>query len=302
MSYGMTRGREERNAPKGELLRQGDMRDYLALLWLLETSHWTYQFRGCENLFELLAHEPSALWLRKETIRAAMLSSLYRSPVATGRVLALRDLPDMQSTFDLLLPYAEACLAGQGARWMSFTNGPDWLLNGLATHGYRLQDRVIVYSKRDWQAGREGNREVKVRQATPEDLAPIIALDAEVFEPFWQLNPAIVQHAISNSAYLLVAESEQSMTGYLLAERQGDEAHIGRIGVAPKYQRQGIGTRLMAEAFALMRNDGLETAYLNTQEDNLPSRALYEGLGFQLTGESDVIWAKPLLAAPDRKY
>jgi len=233
---------------------------------------------------------------RGRTIRAVLLSTLYRRPVAAERILALRDSADMQPTFDLLLPYAEVRLAARGAHWMSFTNGAAWLANGLVAHGYELQDRVVIYRKEDWVMVRRGTPDVRVRRPTREALQSIVALDAEAFEPFWQLNPTILKQAICDSTYCLVAELGQEVVGYLLAEKHGDEALIGRVGVAPAFQRQGVATRLMADAFALMQRDGLKAVLLNTQEDNLPSRTLYEGLGFRLTGEVDTIWAKQLMS------
>jgi ribosomal-protein-alanine N-acetyltransferase len=238
---------------------------------------------------------------RGRTIRAVLLSTLYRRPVAAERILALRDSADMQPMFDLLLPYAEARLADRGAHWMSFTNGAAWLADGLVAHGYELQDRVIVYRKEDWAMARRGNPDVRVRRPTLEVLLSIVALDADAFEPFWRLNQTILKQAICDSAYYLVAELGQKIVGYLLAEKHGDEALIGRVGVAPAFQRQGIATRLMAEALALMQRDGLKAVLLNTQEDNLPSRTLYEGLGFRLTGEADTIWAKQLTSTSGAK-
>lgn len=287
-----------RRLPAGETLRQGTARDYLPLLWLLETSRWTHQARQQANLLDLLLHEPSALWLRAGAIRAALLSSLYRNPVASGNAIVLRDAADVQPFFGLLLPYAEEHLASQGARWLSFTNGPDWLLGGLATSGYQLQDTVLIYYKLGCECHAEGNREVAIRPVRATDLEALCALDAAAFEPFWRLNAGILRQAMAEARYFLVAESDAGIVGYLLAEQHGDEAHIGRIGVAPSVQRRGIGTRLIVEAFARMGADGMSSVYLNTQEDNETSRRLYEGLGFQLTGESDLVWAKELAGPP----
>jgi ribosomal protein S18 acetylase RimI-like enzyme len=51
------------------------------------------------------------------------------------------------------------------------------------------------------------------------------------------------------------------------------------LAVDPARRRAGIGTALVR---ALMRAAGREVqgAYLQVEEDNLPARALYGGLGF----------------------
>jgi ribosomal protein S18 acetylase RimI-like enzyme len=284
--------------PRGDILRPGTLRDHLALTWLAETSHRTYWPGGGESLPDLLKQEPSVLWLRGDILRGAILFSLHRHPVATVRLLTLRDEREQQAFFDGVLPYAEDQVRQMGARWIGLDDGNSWLVAELSLRAYHPQDRVVYYRKGNLNTDVQGNREVTIRRAGAEDVPHLVTLDAAAFEPFWHLSAVILQRASEECPYLLVAELHQTTVGYLMAESRGHEAYVGRVAVAPAFQSQGIGARLMVEALSLMRCDGLHSVALNTQADNLPARHLYERLGFRLTGHSQVAWSKSLVPMP----
>lgn len=54
---------------------------------------------------------------------------------------------------------------------------------------------------------------------------------------------------------------------------------VNEVGVAPSHRRRGIARRLMAALFARGRALGCAEAWLGTEHDNGPARALYAGLG-----------------------
>ena len=113
----------------------------------------------------------------------------------------------------------------------------------------------------------------------------------------------------------------EAVIGYLTADVWEGRAHVVRLAVAPAFQRRGVGTRLMAELFRRMGggSDGAATSQglpsdlreapvgmavrevtLNTQETNLRSRLLYEGLGFGVTGGVEEVWAREVTPAPHK--
>ncbi|MEO1494971.1 MAG: GNAT family N-acetyltransferase [Pseudomonadota bacterium] len=53
---------------------------------------------------------------------------------------------------------------------------------------------------------------------------------------------------------------------------------INEVGVAPDYQRLGIGRRLVRALFAEAKRRGCSEAWLGTEPDNIPARACYDGL------------------------
>ncbi|TRC78236.1 GNAT family N-acetyltransferase [Mesorhizobium sp. WSM4310] len=54
------------------------------------------------------------------------------------------------------------------------------------------------------------------------------------------------------------------------------ELYIDEVGVSPEFQRQGIARRMLDAMFAIGRESGCEEAWVGTEPDNLPARALYE--------------------------
>lgn len=58
-----------------------------------------------------------------------------------------------------------------------------------------------------------------------------------------------------------------------------DELYIDNLGVTPRCQRRGIGRRLMEAMFEAGLRRGCEEAWVATETDNGPARALYRRLG-----------------------
>ena len=57
------------------------------------------------------------------------------------------------------------------------------------------------------------------------------------------------------------------------------ELYIDNVGVAEDRRRAGIATRMLDELVAWGRELGCEEAWVGTEHDNAPARALYEGRG-----------------------
>ena len=282
-----------------DIVRQGTRRDRLAMAWLTKTSRWTHSTMGQETVVTLLQDAPSVIWTRAGAIRAALLASLYRHPVAVVRILALRAEGDRRRFFESVLPHAEERLRHLGVARLAFHSCSDWLVAELQRSGYVIQDTVVNYYMDGLQPRTDGSRRgVSVRAGEMADSGRILALDTDAFARFWRINRRIVGEAVTKCPYYLVAEKDGCIVGYLMAERWERDAYISRIAVTPDHQGQGIGTRLVEEALILMRRDGLQGVLLNTQEDNASSRAMYEKLGFRLTSRREVFWAK-VLQAPD---
>lgn len=54
---------------------------------------------------------------------------------------------------------------------------------------------------------------------------------------------------------------------------------INEMGVAPPYQRKGIGLQLLQALFALARELGCDNAWVGTEHDNAPACGLYAKAG-----------------------
>lgn len=64
-----------------------------------------------------------------------------------------------------------------------------------------------------------------------------------------------------------------------LSPDQPPELYIDNMGVTPARQREGIAGRMLDDLLAWGREKGCHSAWLGTELDNVPARALYESRG-----------------------
>ncbi|MGH3387024.1 MAG: ribosomal protein S18-alanine N-acetyltransferase [Nocardioidaceae bacterium] len=118
---------------------------------------------------------------------------------------------------------------------------------------------------------------MRVRAARPSDVAPVSALEAELFgRDSW--SPALVEGELGHELRsCVVAVIDDAVVGYAILFVVGDTADLQRVGVDRRHQRAGIGRRLLS-ALAL---DSYPTVLLEVRADNAAAVALYESAGFQ---------------------
>lgn len=67
-----------------------------------------------------------------------------------------------------------------------------------------------------------------------------------------------------------------------LSEVQGQRlGHIEPLGVAPAYQKMGLGRAILCENLRRMADVGAESVFIDAESDNPSSQRLYESLGFR---------------------
>ncbi|WP_411034631.1 GNAT family N-acetyltransferase [Shinella sp. BYT-45] len=79
--------------------------------------------------------------------------------------------------------------------------------------------------------------------------------------------------------------------GFVLARAAAGEAEILTIGVDQRFERAGLGWRLMQAALREARMRGAEAIFLEVDEGNIAARGLYAKLGFAKVGERKAYYA-----------
>ena len=79
----------------------------------------------------------------------------------------------------------------------------------------------------------------------------------------------------------LVAEVDNNIVGTVIGGYDGRRGHIYHLAVNPSFRGQGIGSRLMEEIEARLRDKGCLKSYLMVAEDNHAVDAFYKKLGWQ---------------------
>ncbi len=124
---------------------------------------------------------------------------------------------------------------------------------------------------------------VSIRPATPEDYGAFAELlpELQVDDPI----PPRDRWVLELMPTTLIAEDEH-VVGYLYHQCFGAVGYVRHIVTRPSGRRRGIGLALMQAARAILVEQGASEWVLNVKPDNVPARALYDALGFQLAYRS----------------
>ena len=96
------------------------------------------------------------------------------------------------------------------------------------------------------------------------------------------------EHAVKQ-----VSSLDAVLAGFLVARHLGAEWELENIVVAPAWQRQGVGARLLEELLRRARGSGSESVHLEVRESNREARAFYEKYGFQESGRRRSYYVQP---------
>jgi ribosomal protein S18 acetylase RimI-like enzyme len=124
---------------------------------------------------------------------------------------------------------------------------------------------------------------VDILRIGPGDAKVLERVAEDVFDE--DVDPARVAAYLAEPSHLMVlAVSGGEVVGQArgIVHRHPDlptELYIDNLGVTPARKREGVATRLLDELVAWGREKGCEEAWVGTEPDNEPARALYQRRG-----------------------
>jgi aminoglycoside 6'-N-acetyltransferase I len=118
------------------------------------------------------------------------------------------------------------------------------------------------------------------------DIGDIAILDNVADDVFdHELIPAQTARFLEDPSHFIVVAIDQGVVvgigtanEYLHPDKPV-QFWVQEMGVAPAWQRQGIGRRLLQMLLNIARERGLEEVWVGTEDDNLPARELYRSQG-----------------------
>lgn len=143
-------------------------------------------------------------------------------------------------------------------------------------------------------------KHVSLLWAAPERAGEIAALHKRLFDPSW--DEASIQNLLEHPAatsLVAVAGDPKVISGFVIGQLAADEAEILSIGVAPDWQRSGLGRMLIEGLIRAVKRGEAKRLFLEVAEDNVAALALYKSLQFTEIGRRKRYYERPSGAAAD---
>lgn len=254
-------------------------------------SPWTLAQYTYHELPRLLATRPAVGAFDKSdgSLRAWLLATTFTPPYAWvgGFGVPWSERTWALSLLDALLPpwYADLGAAGVTTVLYSGTDeGNDWLRPAFLDRGYRLLAHLRGYDKIGTFSPTDGNQLVTIAPIDlTRDLPGVLAIEEAAFAPYWRFDTRTFTEMVAEYPFFIVARTPDGMiAGYQASIFEDDLGFLVRIAVHPRFQGQGIGQRLMAEAMRFFAAHDVARILLNAEEANAPAHRLYEAWGFVL--------------------
>lgn len=116
-----------------------------------------------------------------------------------------------------------------------------------------------------------------IRSGQAADLSVVLTLLRDAKLPTDDITSA-------RDLHLWVLEAEQSVIGVVGMERFGASALLRSLAIAPDYQRQGLGQKLVASLERNARSKGIEQLVLLTET----AEAFFRGIGYEVADRRHV--------------
>lgn len=239
------------------------------LEWLGRQPFWVLEKNGqIEAMLACLPEPDGVAWVRLFAV------AQWTSPAWAWKLLFGRVLYELMS----LTPQPEILSLSL----------QDWYTDLLCINGFQhYQDIITLSQESSIPPPLPDTPGILLRRMTYEDLPAVVRVDNLAFEPIWRLSLSELTGAFERTHYNTVIEIDSQVVAYQMSSLNGYKAHLARLAVHPASQRQGLGYRLVRDVLDyFLTGHNTWGVTLNTQSDNHASLALYQNMGFHVTGES----------------
>lgn len=184
--------------------------------------------------------------------------------------------------FNLLLSQAKSTLRALGAQSLYSLAPYDWMEKLLRGNGFKLTDKVVTLQRNfSEETITMTSQNIIIREMTNRDIKAVEAIDKAAFEPTWQLSRESLSRTYHRSTWHSVALLEGEIVGYQMSTSAFDSAHLARLAVDPRWQRRGVGHRLVQDMLETFSAMGVRSFSVNTQASNVQSLSLYHAFCYE---------------------
>ena len=131
--------------------------------------------------------------------------------------------------------------------------------------------------------------EIPLRLARLGDAPRIANLSRTLIEDGlpWSWTPRrVANHMRSREHLTVIAANGGELAGFVLAQFGSRGVHVALLGVAPAYQRHGLGKQLIGWVEESASVAGLFLMQLEVRASNQPARRFYASLGYRETNRT----------------
>lgn len=259
--------------------------DRAAIQTLARYEVYTHAHLDWKPVEDWLGRQPFWVVERGQRVVGALACPPDLPDTAWLRLFVAAEGVAVQTVWDLLWPPACEALAAQHLQMVAALSLEQWSEPLYQSAGFTWTHDVVVLSRAFGPPpAAPAPAGLTVRAATPADEAGLARADRLAFKAPWQLSDEMIHLALRQAEYVSVAAAGAEIIGYQLSTPSRTGAHLARLAVRPEWQGRGVGRALLADLIQrVQRSPGRELS-VNTQHNNLASLAVYQRMGFQLTG------------------
>jgi ribosomal protein S18 acetylase RimI-like enzyme len=237
-------------------------------------------------------------WVVEEAGRVQAVLACPQDPpgVAWVRLFAHARQLSLDDAWKALWRAAQKGIEKQGGATVALIAMHQWLSNLLSKDDFTHTQNIVMLEWKGTDIPEASFPEgVAVRSMQPDDLPEVAELDAVAFKPLWQNTLDALERALPQATSAIVAEDAQGLVGYQISTANPFGAHLARLAVRPDAQRRGLGSLIVADLIRRLKKKKVARLTVNTQSDNLASLALYDKMGFVVTGEKFPVYCYQVL-------
>ena len=124
-----------------------------------------------------------------------------------------------------------------------------------------------------------------IRPYAPKDFEELYTIDQACYPPGIAYSKRTLRLFLRlPGAECLVAESGGAIAGFILAEHEGERAHLITIDVLAAERRRGVGTALLRAIEQAVAAHGVRQVTLETATDNHAAIAFWQKHGYRTVG------------------
>ena len=124
-----------------------------------------------------------------------------------------------------------------------------------------------------------------LRPYAPEDFEELYTIDQACYPPGIAYSKRTLRLFLRlPGAECLVAEADGRIAGFILAEHEGESAHLITIDVLAAERRRGVGTALLHAIERTLAARGVRQVELETATDNHAAIAFWQKHGYRTVG------------------